>query len=234
MSQRAPAGLTYVSDDAPGITRRRSGKGFSYRKARPRSCATRKRWTRIRRARHPAGMDRCLDQRRTRTATSKPPAATRAGASSTAITPRFREAPRRREVRSPDGVREGAAGAARPHRRATCASKACRARKCIATIVHLSTPRSSASAMTNTRTSQQKLWPHHAQGSARPGERRQAALRLHRQVRQELAATVKNRRVAKIVKAAQDLPGQRLFQYEDEDGRAATRHLDRCERLSRR
>lgn len=30
--------------------------------------------------------------------------------------------------------------------------------------------------------------------------------------------TVKNRRVAKVVKAAQDLPGQRLFQYVDNDG----------------
>jgi DNA topoisomerase I len=30
--------------------------------------------------------------------------------------------------------------------------------------------------------------------------------------------TVKNRRVAKIVKAVQDLPGQRLFQYEDDTG----------------
>jgi DNA topoisomerase-1 len=30
--------------------------------------------------------------------------------------------------------------------------------------------------------------------------------------------TLKDRRVAKIVKAAQDLPGQRLFQYEDGDG----------------
>lgn len=30
--------------------------------------------------------------------------------------------------------------------------------------------------------------------------------------------TVKNRRVAKVVKAAQELPGQRLFQYVDDDG----------------
>jgi len=30
--------------------------------------------------------------------------------------------------------------------------------------------------------------------------------------------TLKNRRVANIIKALQDLPGQRLFQYEDEDG----------------
>jgi DNA topoisomerase I len=30
--------------------------------------------------------------------------------------------------------------------------------------------------------------------------------------------TVRDRRVAKIVKAAQELPGQRLFQYQDEDG----------------
>src|SRR4029079_2427571 len=32
--------------------------------------------------------------------------------------------------------------------------------------------------------------------------------------------TLKNRRVAKVVKAAQDLPGQRLFQYLDGDGAA--------------
>ena len=31
MSSKAPAGLTYVHDDATGITRRRSGKGFTYR-----------------------------------------------------------------------------------------------------------------------------------------------------------------------------------------------------------
>ncbi|MEQ1492796.1 MAG: DNA topoisomerase IB [Terricaulis sp.] len=31
--------------------------------------------------------------------------------------------------------------------------------------------------------------------------------------------TLQDRRVAKIVKAAQDLPGQRLFQYEDENGK---------------
>src|SRR5262249_55129904 len=30
--------------------------------------------------------------------------------------------------------------------------------------------------------------------------------------------TVRNRRVAKVVKAAQELPGQRLFQYLDDDG----------------
>ena len=46
--------------------------------------------------------------------------------------------------------------------------------------------------------------------------------------------TLKNRRVAKVVKAAQDLPGQRLFQYLDEDGARPANHLDRRELLSAR
>ena len=45
---------------------------------------------------------------------------------------------------------------------------------------------------------------------------------------------VKDRRVAKIVKACQDLPGQDLFQYLDEDGAAAGGDLVRRQRLSAR
>ena len=38
-------------------------------------------------------------------------------------------------------------------------------------------------------------------------------------------SSLKDRRVARIVKACQDLPGQELFQYIDADGDAARRHL---------
>ena len=43
---------------------------------------------------------------------------------------------------------------------------------------------------------------------------------------------VKDRRVARIVKACQDLPGQDLFQYLDEDGERQIRHLGGRQRLS--
>ena len=39
---------------------------------------------------------------------------------------------------------------------------------------------------------------------------------------------VRDRRVAKIIKACQELPGQELLQYVDEDWQTAGRHLQRC------
>ena len=45
---------------------------------------------------------------------------------------------------------------------------------------------------------------------------------------------VRDRRLARIVKQCQELPGQELFQYHDEDGDARRRHLERRERLPAR
>jgi DNA topoisomerase-1 len=43
---------------------------------------------------------------------------------------------------------------------------------------------------------------------------------------------VRDKRIAKIIKACQELPGQELIQYVDEERKLPRRHIDRCERLS--
>ena len=55
------AGLRYATDTRPGITRRRSGRGFTYRDAEGATIRDRETIGRIRRAGHPAGLDRRLD-----------------------------------------------------------------------------------------------------------------------------------------------------------------------------
>ena len=82
----AHAGLRYVSDRGPGITRRRRGTGFRYRRRRTANDPRPRHARPHPLARDPAGLDRRLDLPDRRTATSRPPAATRAAASSTATT----------------------------------------------------------------------------------------------------------------------------------------------------
>ena len=43
---------------------------------------------------------------------------------------------------------------------------------------------------------------------------------------------VRDRRIAKIIRACQELPGQELLQYLDEEGESAERHIERRERVS--
>ena len=45
---------------------------------------------------------------------------------------------------------------------------------------------------------------------------------------------VSDRRLANIIRKLQDLPGQEIFQYLDENGRSAECHFAGCERLSAR
>ena len=79
-------GLRYVSDDRPGITRHRTGRGFTYRDANGVTIRDAGERERIAVARDPAGLDETSGSARTRAATSWRPAATRAAASSTATT----------------------------------------------------------------------------------------------------------------------------------------------------
>ena len=81
------AGLRYSTDARPGISPPRAGRGFSYRAPDGDADPRRGVLARIRRPRHPAGLDRRLDLPVTRPATSRRPGATRGVASSTATTP---------------------------------------------------------------------------------------------------------------------------------------------------
>ena len=81
------AGLRYVTDDdARASAARRAGKGFSYIGADGKRITDPDRIAWFKRPGHPAGMDRRLDLHRSSAATSRPPAATRGGASSIATT----------------------------------------------------------------------------------------------------------------------------------------------------
>ena len=60
-SELAELGLLYVSDAAPGITRRRVGKGFSYRDAAGRTLRDKDTLAWIRSLAIPPGVATCLD-----------------------------------------------------------------------------------------------------------------------------------------------------------------------------
>ncbi len=82
-------GLVHVSDSTPGITRRRAGKGFSYRDPEGKLIRDKAELARIKALAVPPAYDRCVDLPGPERATCRPPAATPRGASSTAITRAF-------------------------------------------------------------------------------------------------------------------------------------------------
>ena len=101
------AGLRYVTDSMPGITRRRAGKGFTYRDPQGRVITERKELARLRRLAIPPAWTAvwiCPHPRGHLQATD----AMRAGASSTATT-RVAADPRCPQVRPDPGVRAGIA-----------------------------------------------------------------------------------------------------------------------------
>ena len=106
----ALAGLRYVQDGAPGLRRIRAGRGFRFVDSRGRPLADRAQLDRISgsRSRRPGATS---GSRPRHTATSRPRAATRAAASSTATTRAGARCATRRST-TPDGrVRARAAGA---------------------------------------------------------------------------------------------------------------------------
>ena len=142
-------GLRYVSDDRPGITRRRAGRGFTYRSGRRRS-ATRAAVAHRARSRS-RRRGRTCGSARTRAGTSRRPAATRGAASSTATTRRGAPRATRRSStacsRSPTRCRSP-----RADRATISPCAACRARRCSPRSSRLHRRRrSSASATRSTR-----------------------------------------------------------------------------------
>ena len=113
---------------APGIRRKKQGNGFSYLHADGRTISDQASG----RASPPSSSRRhgptCGSARRP-TATSRPPGATRAGASSTATT-RAGARSGTRKVRPAGRLRRGAARAPQARRRRPRAAGACRARRC--------------------------------------------------------------------------------------------------------
>lgn len=216
MRPKTPTGLHYVTDDAPGLTRVRAGKGFSYRDARGRHVRDKKSLERIAKlAIPPAWTDVwiCADANGHLQATGRDAR----GRKQHRYHARFRE---HQESAKFDHV--AAFGKALPAIRHTISGhmrkQGLPREKVLAAIVHLLDTTlirvgNDEYARSNRSYGLTTLKDKHAEMH---GEKLRFVFTGKSGKIWRL--TLKDRRVAKIVKAAQDLPGQRLFQYEGDDG----------------
>lgn len=210
------AGLVYVSSDRPGITRRKSGAGLAYRDANGKAVRDEKTLERIRSlAIPPAWTDVwiCPSPNGHLQATGRDAR----GRKQHRYHPRFRE------------VREGAKfekladfAKALPALRAQVdrdmRKQGLPREKVLATIVHLLDTTlirvgNDEYAKSNKSYGLTTLKDQHAKVEG--GKLRFV---FTGKSGKSWKLTIENKRVAKVVKAAQELPGQRLFQYLDDDG----------------
>jgi DNA topoisomerase I len=212
---KAPAGLTYVTDDAPGFTRVRNGKGFSYRKG-GRAVRDKNTLQRIRTlAIPPAWSDVWISAEKSGhlQATGRDAR----GRKQHRYHAKFRE---HRDAAKFDRLPDFAKALPELRARVTrdMRKQGLPREKVIATIVHLLDTTlirvgNDEYARDNKSYGLTTLKDQHAQIT---GDKLRFV--FTGKSGKSWRLTVKNRRVAKIVKAVQDLPGQRLFQYEAEDG----------------
>lgn len=209
-------GLVYVSSDEPGITRRRSGKGFSYRRpdgdlvpdkatlARIKALAIPPAWTEV---------WICPDENGHLQATGRDAR----GRKQHRYHARFRAV---RDAAKFDKLADFAKAlpALRARIDEDMKKRGLQREKVLATIAHLLDTTlirvgNDEYAKANNSYGLTTLKDRHAKIQG-------ATLRFvfTGKSGKSWKLTVRDRRIAKVVKAAQDLPGQRLFQYLDEDG----------------
>ncbi len=210
------AGLTYVSDEDPGIRRRQSGKGWSYRGPDGRAIKDPKTLARIRSlAIPPAYTDVwiCSDPRGHIQATGRDAKGRK----------QYRYHPRWREVRDSTKFEHmldfaKALPAIRERIDADMAKRGLPREKVLATVVHL---------LENTLIrvgNMDYVKQNKSYGLTTLRDRHVdvdgAKLRFQFKGKsgKTWALQVQDRRIARIVKACQDVPGQHLFQYIDETG----------------
>jgi len=209
-------GLRHVTDAMPGLSRRRAGKGFTYRDADGKAVRDKKTLERIRSlAIPPAWTDVWI--------CASPNGHMQATGRDAKGRKQHRYHPRFREVRDEAKFEHLADfGASLPALRAQIdrdmRKQGLPRAKVIATIVHLLETTmirvgNDEYAKSNKSYGLTTLKDKHAQVR---GD--QLRFVFTGKSGKSWRLTVKDRRVAKVVKAAQDLPGQRLFQYLDDDG----------------
>ncbi|MFC0340930.1 DNA topoisomerase IB [Paracoccus niistensis] len=214
------AGLVYVSDTEPGITRRRAGKGFSYRDVQGRTVKDKEVLARIRAlAIPPAYTDVwiCADPDGHIQATGRDARGRK----------QYRYHPRFREVRdSTKYERMLDFAAALPALRARVDEdmrlRGMPREKVLATVVHLLETTmirvgNADYAKQNKSHGLTTLNDRHVKI-----EGAQVRFRFKGKSGKEWNLGIRDRRVARIVKASQDLPGQQLFQYLDDAGERRT------------
>jgi DNA topoisomerase-1 len=210
------AGLIYVNDDMPGITRIRAGRGFSYRDARGRTIrdkAERKRLAAL--AIPPAYEDVwiCPDPRGHILAAGRDAK----GRKQYRYHPDFREV---RDSAKYDHMLEFATALPRIRRQVDkdMGRRGLPAEKVLATIVWLLENTmirvgNSGYVKENRSHGLTTLRDRHVTFAGS-----EVRFRFKGKGGKEWDLDIRNARVAKIVRAAQDIPGQHLFQYLDEDG----------------
>jgi DNA topoisomerase-1 len=214
------AGLSYVSDEEPGIERRKAGKGFSYKDAKGRTIKDPPTRERIRKlAIPPAYTDVwiCPDPKGHIQATGRDAKGRK----------QYRYHPRWREVR--DGTkyeRLVAFARALPALRARIVedlgTRGFSRPRVLATIVQLletTLIRVGNEDYVRENKSYGLTTLRNRHVAVNGGELR---FQFKGKSGKEWRLRIKDRRVARVVKACQDLPGQHLFQYIDEDGARQT------------
>ena len=227
------AGLRYVTDDRPGITRRRAGRGFSYRAPDGSRLTDKKRIEAIRAlAIPPAWTDVwiCPNPDGHVLATGRDAR----GRKQYRYHPALARGPRRHQVRPDARVRRGAADRSASAVERDLDLRGLPREKVLAAVLHLidatlirvgndeyarRTSRSALSTMRN----------EHAEVRGRQG-----AVRVPRQARQRRRRPLADRRLARIVRRCQDLPGEELFAVPGRARRRARRALGGRERLPAR
>ena len=210
------AGLTYVNDDMPGITRQRSGKGFSYKGPDGRTItdkAARKRLASL--AIPPAYVDVwiCPDPRGHIQATGRDAK----GRKQYRYHPEFREL---RDSSKYDRMLDFARGL--PELRAQVDADMSRrglpVEKVLATIVFLL--ENTMIRVGNTRYARENK--SHGLTTLRMRhvtlDGNQVRFKFKGKSGKEWNLGLRDRRVARIIRAVQEIPGQHLFQYVDDDG----------------
>jgi DNA topoisomerase-1 len=216
MSSKTPPGLFYVSDENEGLTRRRAGKGFAYRDGRGRTVRDKRTLERIRKlAIPPAWTDVwiCASANGHLQATGRDAR----GRKQHRYHPRFRES---REAAKFDRLADFAQAlpALRARVDRDMRKPGLPREKVLAAIVRLLDTTlirvgNDEYARANKSYGLTTLRGRHAEVNG-------DTLRFvfTGKSGKTWRLTTKNRRVAKVVKAAQELPGQRLFQYLDDNG----------------
>ena len=210
------AGLTYVNDDMPGITRQRSGKGFSYKGADGRTItdkAERKRLASL--AIPPAYVNVwiCPDPRGHIQATGRDAK----GRKQYRYHPEFREL---RDSSKYDRMLDFARGL--PQLRAQVDADMSRrglpVEKVLATIVFLL--ENTMIRVGNTRYARENK--SHGLTTLRMRhvtlDGNQVRFKFKGKSGKEWNLGLRDRRIARIIRAVQEIPGQHLFQYVDDDG----------------
>lgn len=216
MSSKAPAGLAYVSDETAGLSRRRAGKGFAYRDTRGRAVRDNKTLERIRKLAIPPAWTEvwiCASENGHMQATGRDAR----GRKQHRYHARFRES---RDAAKFDRLTDFAQKlpALRARVSRDMRKQGLPREKVLAAIVHLLDTTlirvgNDEYAKANKSYGLTTLKDQHAQVT---GDKLRFVFTGKSGKSWKL--TLKDRRVAKVVKAAQDLPGQRLFQYLDDDG----------------